>query len=163
MRSPLAIAIRQARLTVRLTQQQLGTRMGLKGRAVYRWERGDSLPRRRLRADLIRVIQLLSVDAATRLQAAFAAHDAVAKGQVPAALVPPPPPAKPSGPVALELAVFAMADELDLAPRRLRSALIRLFARVAEAGYSLDSARREVEARSAALAVEALAVDGRAE
>jgi transcriptional regulator with XRE-family HTH domain len=150
VRSPLAIAIRQARLTVRLTQQQVGTRMGLKGRAVYRWERGDSLPRRRIRADLIRVIQMFSVDAANRLQAAFAAHDALVKGHVPAPPPPPPPPAKPSGPVALELAIFAMADELDLAPRRLRSALTRLFARVSEAGYSLDSARREVEARIAA-------------
>jgi len=124
-------------------------RMGLKGRAVYRWERGDSLPRRRHRGHLFRAIQVLSEDAAAKLLAAFAAHDAAAKGLMLAAPAAPAVPAGPTGPVALELAVFAMADELDLAPRRLRLALGRLFARVAEAGYSLDAARREVEARSA--------------
>jgi transcriptional regulator with XRE-family HTH domain len=147
MRSPLARAIREARLSVRLTQTALARYIGLKGRAVYRWERGDSLPRKPVRSLLIRVIQIRSGEAAAKLAAAFESHAARVKGLVEAAPAPATPPAKPSGSLALELAIFAMADELDLAPRRLRASLPRLFARVAEAGYSLDSARHEVEVR----------------
>lgn len=57
-----------------------------------------------------------------------------------------PAPAKPTGEVALELAIFALADELDLAPRRVRAALLMWLGRVTEAGFSLDSARQQVNA-----------------
>jgi transcriptional regulator with XRE-family HTH domain len=149
VRSPLAQAIRDARLTVRLTQQQLGARIGLKGRAIYRWERDDSAPRRRHRRALVTMIQALDPAAASTLQAVFESHERKRKGVVVAAPAPPPAPAQPTGAVALELAIFALADELDLAPRRLRAALVKLFARLTEAGFSLDSARQQVEARIA--------------
>lgn len=150
MQSPLAQAIRDARRSAQLTQEQLGRYMGLKGRAVYRWECGHAVPRRRMRWLLLRQIQLHNPEAAAKLSAAFEAHTARVKGLVPA---PPPPalpaPAKPSGAVALELALLAAADELDLSPRRLRASLARLCARAGEAGYSLDAMRHEMDARSA--------------
>ena len=95
---------------------------------------------------LLLAIQALSVNAAEKLPAAFGAHEAAAKGLVVPAPVAPVAPAKPTGSVALSLAVLAMADELDLAPHRLRAALSRLLARAAEAGFSLDSARSELTA-----------------
>lgn len=42
-----------------------------------------------------------------------------------------------------------MADELDLVPGRLRAALPRLLLRMLTAGYSIESARDEIEARNA--------------
>jgi DNA-binding transcriptional regulator YiaG len=149
MRSPLAESIRDARLTVRLTQHELATRLGLNGRAVYRWEGDVSAPRRHHRHALVTAIRALDPNAASKLQAAFEGYDSKTKRIVPALPPPAPTPAPPTGEVALELAIFAMADELDLAPRRLRASLARLFARLAEAGFSLDSARKHVEARLA--------------
>lgn len=141
MYSPLAKAIREARHAARLTQEDLGRQLGLRGRAVHRWERGTSVPRRTLRSALIRVIQARSQPAAAALAAAFDNHIARTKGWLPPAPALPAP-TKPSDPVALQLAIFAAADELDLAPGRLRAAMARLFVRVADAGYSLEAARR---------------------
>ena len=150
MRSPLAHAIRDARLSLRLTQDQLGMRLGLKGRAVYRWERGASAPTKRHLRALVTAVQALDVNVAAKLQAELASYVNKAGGIVAPVPVPPPPaPAKPTDRVALELAIFAMADELDLAPRRLRASLLRLFVRLAEGGFSLDAARAQVDAWSA--------------
>jgi transcriptional regulator with XRE-family HTH domain len=149
VRSPLAQAIRDARLTLRLTQEQLGKRLGLKGRAIYRWERDDSAPRRYHRRQLVTAIEAIDPGVATTLRAAIESHERNPRGIVVVAPPPAPAPAQPTGAVALELAIFAMADELDLPPRRLRAALVKLLARLAEAGFSLDSARRHVEARIA--------------
>src|SRR5262249_35147987 len=136
MRSPLAQAIRNGRLAMQLTQKELGLRLGLRGRAIYRWERDDSVPRKVQRERLVRPVELFDVDAAAKLKAAFESHAARVKGIVMSA-APPPPPARPTNPVALEFAIFAMADELDLAPRRVRASVTKLLARVEEAGYSL--------------------------
>jgi transcriptional regulator with XRE-family HTH domain len=148
MHSPLARAIREARVSVGLTQVELGVHMGLKGRAVSRWERGDSVPRKRFRSSLVRAIQARSAETAAVLAAAFESHAARTKGIVEPPPAPAPsPPARPTVPLALELAIFAMADELDLAPQRLRAALMNLLPRIADAGYSLEAAHREVEQR----------------
>ena len=147
MRSPLANAIREARLAVRLTQEELGRQIGLKGRAVYRWERDASVPRRFVRGSVVRAIAMRNPEVAARLATAFETHAKRKSGFVAPEPAPAPPP-PPLDPVALEFALFAMADELDLAPRRLRASLTRLFPRVAQAGYSLDSARHAFEARS---------------
>jgi transcriptional regulator with XRE-family HTH domain len=146
MRSPLARAIRDARLSLRLTQDQLGMRLGLKGRAVYRWERGVSAPTRRHQRALLTAVQAIDPSLAAKLQAELVSSARQAQGLGPPAPAPPPPvPAKPTGPVALELAVFAAADELDLTPRRLRAALVKLCARLMEGGFSLESAQRQLE------------------
>jgi transcriptional regulator with XRE-family HTH domain len=141
----LARAIRSARLSVRLTQEALGARVGVKSRAVYRWEAGRALPRPRQRSRLVTALAQYDARAAESLAHAFAAH---ASGL--AELPPAPPPPPPPSPQQLELAVFAMADELDLPPRRLRRALTQLFARARAAGYQLADAERDLTARVAA-------------
>jgi transcriptional regulator with XRE-family HTH domain len=150
MRSPVSRAIRDARLAMGLTQQQLGQYVGLKAHAVYRWEAGFNIPRKAMRRKLLKEVELRKPEAAAQLQATFDTH-LTRGGALPAlaAVVAPVAPAQPTGALAMELAVFAMADELDLAPRRLRAALPRLLLRMQSAGYSLESARQELDARAA--------------
>jgi len=148
-RSTLAQAIRAARLASGLTQEQLGRRLGLKGRAVYRWERDDSAPRRRHRRELVTAINAVNQSAATTLATVLASET---KGRRGAALTPPPIAPAPAPPVidpqlTLTLAVFAMADELDIPARRLRGGLIRLVKRLREASIPLDTLQRQLEAQ----------------
>jgi DNA-binding XRE family transcriptional regulator len=64
MRSLQGVAIRTARIAAKLTQDQLGHRIGVKGRAIYRWERGATVPTQRNRAALIAAISILDQGAA---------------------------------------------------------------------------------------------------
>jgi transcriptional regulator with XRE-family HTH domain len=142
MGKKLGHAIREARLTARLTQEQLGRRLGLKGRAVYRWENNDSAPTRRHERELVLALQAISPGAAASLQAAFAAARPEVKP--PSVATPTPEPAAPSiSPgESFALAFFRMADELDLAPRRLRRPLARVLERMHGAGFTLETAQR---------------------
>jgi hypothetical protein len=58
-------------------------------------------------------------------------------------------PASASPPIieraAFELAVFALADDLDLPPRRVRGSLARLLRRLRTANVTLDAAERLLE------------------
>ncbi len=139
MTSKLAHAIYEARRAARLTQAELAMRLGLKARAVGRWELGQSAPRKRHRAPLVATIRI---------------HDAAAADQLAKALVGDPPkrapavppaPAPPDPDTVLELAVLRLADELDLPPRRVRGPLVRLLGRVAGAGFNVESARARIE------------------
>ena len=146
MQTHLAVAIRKSRRAAGLTQEQLGRRLGLRGRAVYRWERGDSVPSQRNRKALVIALDAVHRDAAAQLAAVIAREAAPRKGTP--AVVAAPAPAAPelSAPVALELAIFNMADELDLPPRRIRGPLVRLLKRLRAANFTLDTAQRQVEA-----------------
>jgi transcriptional regulator with XRE-family HTH domain len=145
MPSVLAQAIRDARLAAGLTQEQLGRRLGLKGRAIYRWERDENGPTKRNRAALIAAINAVNRQAAAKLAVAIEGEGG--DGAV-ATAAPAPQPAAPaiSAPVALELALLGMADELDLPPRRVRGSLVRLLKRLGEANLSLETTRRQLEA-----------------
>ena len=147
MRSSLAQAIRAARVASGLTQEQLGRRLGLKGRAVYRWERDASAPRKRHRRELVTAISAVNQAAATTLATVFASE---AKGRLGApAPAPAPAPAVPviDPQITLEFAVFAMADDLDIPARRLRGGLIRFVKRLREASITLDTVQRQLEAQ----------------
>jgi transcriptional regulator with XRE-family HTH domain len=67
LRSRLAQAIRRARHAAGLTQEQLASGSGLKGRAVYRWERADSSPTNRQRRALVLAIQAVNPKAVSAL------------------------------------------------------------------------------------------------
>ncbi len=147
MRSTLAEAIRTARLASGLTQEQLGRKLGLKGRAVYRWERDASAPRRRHRGELVTAINAVNQAAATTLATVFASE---AQGRRSAALGAPAYSPAPAPPVidrrlTLELAVFAMAQDLDVPARRLRSGLIKLIKQTRAASITLDAVQRHLE------------------
>ena len=141
MRSPMAQAILNARRAVGLTQEQLGRRIGLQGRAVYRWERDDIVPSKRNQRALVTAINAVNQEVAAKLAAALSGQG---QGAEPApAPVPVPPPL--SAPVVLELAVFGMADELDLPARRIRGSLARLLKRLRESNLTLEVAQRQLD------------------
>lgn len=141
MRSTLAQQIRNARNAAGLTQAQLGKRLGLKGRAVYRWERDDSSPTQRHRRELVQVIRAVNPRAGIVLEEAIvSARKNIDKG-TPAASdcvsAVAPPALDPHA--ALESAVYQAADELEVPARQLRGALARLFARLRQANLTLES------------------------
>lgn len=135
-RSKLASAILQARRAAGLTQSELGRRLGLKGRAVYRWERDDSAPTKRNRAALVTAFTATKPEIGAWFKDAM--MSATEGPKEPVAAAPTSPPA-PSGPELLAKAVFVFADEVDLPPRRARGALKRLVARLRDANLSLES------------------------
>jgi transcriptional regulator with XRE-family HTH domain len=137
----MAQAILNARRAVGLTQEQLGRRIGLQASAVYRWERDDSIPNKRNQRALVTAINAVNQDVAAKLAAALAGQG---QGAKPA---PAPEQAAPplSAPVVLELAVFGMADELDLPARRIRGSLARLLKRLRESNLTLEVAQRQLE------------------
>ena len=151
MHSPLAQAIRTARLASGLTQDQLGTRLGLKGRAVSRWELDTSAPRRRHRRELVAVISASNQAAAATLAAVIASETKRGRRAptAPPTPTPEPPPPAINPQVQLDLAVFAMADELDVPAGRLRAALIKLLKRMRETNLTLDAAQLQLEQRNA--------------
>src|SRR5688500_9883390 len=119
MTSLHAQAIRAARKAAGLTQDELGRRIGLNGRAIYRWERGDFAPRRRDRSARVTAITLFNAEAGKQLRAARdGAQDAAPRSNV-------APPGPASHAVAVQLALLAFAHDLDAPPRFARSALVR--------------------------------------
>jgi len=135
-RSKLANAIFQARRAAGLTQAELGRRVGLKGRAVYRWERDESAPTKRNRTALAAAFTAVKPE----LGAWFTdAMTTAIEGPKEATAAAPATPPTPSGPEVLERAVFVLADELDLPPRRARGALKRLVSRLRDAKLNLET------------------------
>jgi len=139
-RSKLADAIVRARRATGLTQEQLGRRLGLKGRAVYRWERDESAPTKRNRAALVTALTAVNPEVGAWFAQAIAVP---AESPNPAPTAPAL--AAPSAPEILERSVFALADELDLPPRRARGALKRFVARLSAANLSLDAVQSLLE------------------
>src|SRR5690606_24905230 len=141
---PMASGVPQAILAARratgLTQQQLAARLGLKAHAIGRWEKGQSTPHKRNQRALVLTIRERHPAAADELAAALRGHSPEA-GVEPKPPTPPPP--DPS--VLLQLAVFRMADELDMPPRRVRGPLMRLLRRVRAAELSIDDAAARIE------------------
>lgn len=149
MRSTLAQAIRAARRASGLTQHQLGLRLGLKGRAIYRWERDDSAPRRARQAALVTIIHGVNPPAAAALAAVFARHSKQGRAAAATAAAASAPPAAPP-PVdtkqVFALALFALADELDVPARRVRTALAQSLRRWREANITAEMAEHYLQA-----------------
>jgi transcriptional regulator with XRE-family HTH domain len=171
-RLQLGAAIVEARRATGLTQEILGQRLGLKGRAIYRWERNETAPNDRHRRALIREIHLLNAQAGLTLQAAFTAKTGksytvvseplVAEPSMKSArndnsksqgpyLVPAPQIHKATEPTqsvsdTLEFAVLKMADELDASPRRVRRAFSRLLERLRASNLTLEAIQLELNA-----------------
>ncbi len=166
-RLQLGASIVEARRAAGLAQETLGQRLGLQGRAIVRWERNETAPNDRHRRALIREIHLLNPQAGLALQAAVSAKTGKAytvasepvdaepsispaqndnsKSQSPF-LVPAPKTTETAQTVldVLEFGVLKMADELDVAPRRVRRALSRLLERLREANVTLEPLQREL-------------------
>ena len=139
MKGKHAQAIRTARTEAKLTQDELGMRIGLGGRAIYRWERGECGPTRRNRSALLTTISMLNAEAGKRLKDAF--DGVLNTGPREAAPATPPP----SHEVAVQLSLLAFAHQLDVPPGRMRAALVRFCQRLASTQLTMDSLRACVE------------------
>ncbi len=168
-RLKLGASILKARRAAGLTQEVLGQRLGLKGRAIYRWERNETAPSDRHRRALIREIHLLNAQAGLELQEALSKLTGKTYAVVGYAATQEPAPrsaqnensaspfvdASPRQLIAasstqpasdlLDLAILKMADELDLAPRRARRALSRLLERLRTANFKWETLDAELE------------------
>jgi len=125
-----------------LTQEQLGRRLGLKGRAIYRWERGDANPTRRNRAALVTAIAAVNMDLARHLKDVLIPS---APSATPPAAAPPPVDKE----ALFDVTLYRMADELDLPARRVRGPLARLLRAMVGAELPLPVALQQLEARIA--------------
>lgn len=142
MRSKLGQAMRNARIAVRLTQVQLGRRMGLSGRAVYRWERGAAVPSKRHRAALVTALQAVNPQVAEWLAAIMASElDGKQAAAAPAEAAPAPI----DEAAMVERAIFMMADELDLPSRRVRGSLRRFLKSLRGAKLTLESTEQRLD------------------
>lgn len=141
MRTKLGSAIRNARTAAGLTQKQLGQRIGVEGHAVHRWEKNESAPTQRHQRELVSAIQVRNPAAAATLLAAFSPEQRKATPEAAAQAAP----TAISQSDALALAVFRLADELDLPTRRLRRPLARFLVRLREAGLTLETTQQQVD------------------
>lgn len=147
VRSPLAEALRAARRATGLTQGELGQRIGLDGQAVYRWERDENMPTPLHQRRVWEVIGSLHVEAAVALEAVMVQETKQALlTAVPTSESPRIPSDLAGGLV--EQGLFSMADELDISPRRLRSALQRWLGQLREKNLTLEVVQREIARRS---------------
>lgn len=144
-RSPLARALREARQSAGLTQEEFGQQLGLNGRAIYRWERDENAPTDLNLRRALQVIASLDEGAGSKLTVVIANQAALSPADVPATSPIPATPA-PQMRAVIEHGVFSMADELDVAPRRVRGALSRWLRRVCEANLALEVVQREIDA-----------------
>lgn len=138
----MGAAIRAARQAIGLTQTALGPRLGLVGRAVYRWERGEAVPSPGNQRALITLVQSLNQPAAVRLSAELASAASMDGKAAPLAVASPVPVE-----LSMDLAVFSLAEDLALAPRVVRSALLPFFQRLRALNLGADQAASLLESR----------------
>jgi transcriptional regulator with XRE-family HTH domain len=145
-KNALGQSICAARRAAMLTQEQLGKHVGVIGRTVHRWERGHRRPNRRHRQALLTAIGVLAPGAAAALATGLGLEPATPTASPGEATDARQAPNGPNGPApALELLLLRAADELDLSPRRVRTAVTKLLAELSRAGFTLESAQRELE------------------
>ena len=169
-RLKLGASILEARRAAGLTQESLGQRLGLKGRAIYRWERNETAPSGRHRSALIREIHLFNPQAGIKLQdsiskltgKAYAVVPSQGEGHTTLQIVDESK--STSSPLLLSpiqqrsaldtsqsasdvlaLAILKMADELDLSPRRLRRALSVLLEQLQTEHFTLETLHSQLE------------------
>ena len=148
MRWTISRAIRTARRECDLTQDQLARRLGVKGRALSRWELGHCKPSKRHRAELLTAFQHVDPEWASWLANMMGSLAQVGGATQATSEAHPSAPEVDSRAV-VELAVFTLADELDLPARRVRGPLAKLLVRLRQASLTLDGASRALDELSA--------------
>lgn len=136
--------VRWARRRLGLTQEDLGKRLGIKSRAVSRWEIGTSGPSRQHRKELVTILGERDAAVGAELASAFARlyPKKLRKGQKPPP--PPEPPRPPPNPSVLDRAVLHAADALDVAPRRARSFAIDILRGLLQSHLTVEEAIGEL-------------------
>jgi transcriptional regulator with XRE-family HTH domain len=139
-----AQALRSVRKSLGESQDTFGARLDVARRTLTRWEIRGELPPMAQRKHLATVLGDVRRDLQDELLESLELGDEFA------ALVseraPDTQPRDPAAALAgVDAAVLAMAEELDVGPRKLRAALTRLLVRLEAAGLSLAAARGVVD------------------
>jgi DNA-binding XRE family transcriptional regulator len=134
----LGALLAQARREARMTQAFLANKVGASDRTLSRWETGSIPPSVSQVKELIALLG--KADPATIEELRRVGHLQPKLTPVPAiATIPAPPPADMHS--ALDDAVRAYAEDLDVSARRLRTALALLLGEVERLGVPLATAR----------------------
>jgi transcriptional regulator with XRE-family HTH domain len=131
-------AILKARGALRLHQSELGAQAGVSFRTIARWENGYRVPTEKQLDALLRAVIPYDEELAETIAAAAGAS-LVSLGLV--TPPPPPPPARvPPSKESVEHAVFLAAEEIDVAPARMRMPMAKLLRRLDALGATWEEA-----------------------
>lgn len=120
---------------LRLSQTDLGARVGVLYRTIGHWRRGDALPNAARRAKLVAAIH--AIDPATAAEVAAAAGAPLGGGGGAA-------PSRSGRTLAGDSIVCAGLEAFDGTPKTFRRALGAAFARARELGMTLEGAEAEL-------------------
>lgn len=136
MPDPSAVLLKDIRTRLALTQRALGQKLGVTTRTINRWEGGETeVPA----SVLPRAIALL------RARDPSAADHLAIEAKLPGALAQ-----EEARRAALDHAVYAAADALDVSPRRARRVLATFLTHLVAAGLGAADARSRLAERVAA-------------
>lgn len=127
-RPPIGKHLHAARYALRLTQEAFGAPLGVTKRTVSRWEGDHTRPSK---ADVLRIIEHVEKMDAEVGAGLRAAITGVAVERADAGV------GEAERQRVVGEALVEMADALDVAPRRVREALVRVVARLGAAGVSV--------------------------
>lgn len=129
------VALKSIRALLGVTQRALGRKLGVTVRTVTRWELGQSaMPMEALRGALS-LLRATDAVAADRIALEVGVPSALAQEE--------------ARRVAVEHAVYVVADSLDVSPRRARRVLALFLTHLAAAGLGAADARARIAARIA--------------
>lgn len=133
MPTSIASLMKDIRLGLGLTQRTFGQKMGCTTRTVGRWELGRSDPTPATVQRALAILRARDPDAAAQLAVHAALPNAVAQEDARKA--------------ALDHAVYAAADALDVSPRRAREVLATFVTHLVAAGLTATDARARLAAK----------------
>jgi transcriptional regulator with XRE-family HTH domain len=128
----MGIAIAAARMELRWTQEELGRHLGVSEKTISRWELGEVKPRIGDRPRLVEALAAASPQAIAQMRAAFG---------MAAAAAPAAPQAHAHARLALEAALFALAEAADCSPRAVRAGAFAFLSHLELSGIRVEDAR----------------------
>jgi transcriptional regulator with XRE-family HTH domain len=138
-------ALRAVRAALHLSQSDLGARLGVSRRTLTRWEIHDELPPIGQRKHIATSFP----DVPQELRAALVRSLALGDEFVAAPAAAPPAPRPASLPAAaLDGAFLELCERVDLAPGRLRLALVEFLRRAEAMELSLQAIRAGLEPKT---------------
>ncbi len=136
------LALQAVRASLRLSQEDFGARLGVSRRTLTRWEIHDELPPVGQRKHIATSFP----DAPAELRAALVRSlglGAAFVASLTAMAGPAPQPA-----VSLDGALLELCERVDVAPGRLRVALVHFLRRAEAGGLSLQATRAALEPKT---------------
>jgi transcriptional regulator with XRE-family HTH domain len=142
---PLRDVLRDARMTLGMTQAEFGPALGWSHRSAVRWERGRSVP---LDDSLVKLASLLvPVDADLAAEVATAVGATLESLGLAQPQVPEKPGTRCKPDDLADAVVCAVADATDLLPRALRPLLHAAFARARALGLTVEQLEESLRPR----------------